>query len=197
MGLDAVFSTPEWPQREFAEVWLCVPTRAALLIPAELNRPEYYVRFFTALGYADDPETRILAHPAAEGVLLHGVCEAAWGPLAERFGKKLSFFHPLTVSLGEPPENGTTLYVDIAAGTINYTLNRGGKVLFADVLPSDDEASLLLAVSRIIVAGKVGALRIVCSGEGCEAAQAQLSKHYRDVSVHSDGENRNLFFPLR
>jgi hypothetical protein len=196
IGFEAVFFDPRWPAEAFAEVWVGVPTECALLIPAEIDCPEQYATLLTSFGWPVDPGARILADPIGEKVVLHGVCDDVFLPLSEKFGNRLNFFHPLTVSLLQPEEEGMVLRIDAVGGIGNYTLSRGRELLFADVFPLNNEASLLLTVNRIIVTGKIGVLRIVCSGEHCEDHCALLSRHYRNVSVHPDGENRNLFFPL-
>ncbi len=155
-----------------------------VLIPEELNRPEYYGRFFSAMGYGDEPQSPVEAWPVGDKVLL--LRNVPQGQP-----------HPLAVSLSQPETGGNLLQVDLSGETANYTLHSNGKLLFADILPAVDEASVLLAVNRIVVAHKLGAVRIVCSGEGCQRMQTTLARHFRNVGVHPDGENRNRHFVVR
>ena len=157
------------------------------MIPVELNRPEFFGRFFTAMGYADNPSLRIVARPAGDKILLYRVPEA----------EKEIPVHPLAVSLSQPEEKGNVLRIDTTGKITGYTLHHDGKLLFADVFPAADKASVLLAVNRIVVANKIGSVRIVCSGENCKAMQEALSRHFRNVELHPDGENRNRLFAAR
>ena len=195
-GFDALFTDSRWPQEEFAEVWLCVPTECAVLIPAEFDRPEMYGQFLAASGYGHDPAARVLADPIDDKVLLHGVCEEVMAPLSERFGDRLTVFHPLAVSFRQPVEEGAVLRVDCADGLGCFTLSRGGELRFADVFPIENDAALLLIVNRILAENPADTIRIVCSGERCEAYGALLGSQSHHVATHPDGEWRNLFFPL-
>jgi len=194
-GFDSIFSSGQWPGKSFSEVSVCVPSDCAVLIPEELNLPEKYSSIVAALGYAEDPGARLLPLSCPGGlVLLHAVCNRVITPLSDKYGDNISFLHPLYISLCQPEDKNTTLYIDCAGGYGNFTLKAGGDLLFADVFPLKNEASLLLAVNRIIVANKVGALQIICSGDGCESNHTVFSRHFRNVSVHPQGESRNLLF---
>lgn len=196
-GFEYAFACAEWPAKPFSSVQVCVPTECAVVIPAELNDPGQYGALMTALGYADDPGAHIFAQACPGGrVLLHGVCETIVCPLKEKYGDALSFYHPLFVSLSQMEEKSTVLRIDGAGGYGNFTLTNGGSLLFADVFPLNSEADLLLMVNRIIVSNKIGSFRIVCSGKNCQANTAMLSRHYREVNVHPQGEFRNLLFPF-
>ena len=197
-GFDYVFSSPLWPDRAFTSVWISVPTQYAVLIPAELNRADQYALCMNTLGYPEDSHAHILPLICpAERVLLHAVCDSVMRPLSDKYGNTVHFFHPLYVNLAQTGEKETILQVDCAGGYGNITLNSGDELLFADVFPLENEAALLLAVNRIIVANKVGALRIVCSGEDSQRHVELFNHHYRNVTVHPDSEQRNLLFPFR
>ena len=196
-GFEYFFSCAKWPEKAFSSVQVCVPTECVLLIPAELNDPERYGGLMAALGYGDDPGAHIFAQACPEGqVLLHAVCETVVRPLTEKYGDSLSFYHPLFVSLAQPGENSTILRIDGAGGYGNFTLTNGKNILFTDVFPWTGEADLLLMVNRIIVSNKIGSFRIICSGENSDANAALLSRHYREVGVHPQGEFRDLLYPF-
>ena len=197
-GFDFVFSAAEWPSKTFSSVRVCVPTDAAVLIPAALTRPENDTEFFASLGYPDDPGARIFAQSVPEGrVLLHGVCEMVFQPLFDKYGEKVTFYHPLAVNLAQPETNETVLSVDWAGGYACHTLRKENQLLFCDVFPGENPADVLFQVNRIVVSNKIGAFRTVCSGDQAGALRETLSAHYRNVELHPDGEDRNLLFPFR
>ncbi len=123
----------------------------ALLIPVEWNRPEYFGRFFAAMGCTDDPAMRIVATPVGEAVLLHRVPAAEDDPAP----------HPLLLNLSRPREKGAVLRFQIAAGAAHYTLHHDGVLLFADTFPAADPVSVQFAVDRIIAAHRLDNVRIV------------------------------------
>ena len=197
-GFDFVFSSAEWPRSAFAKVWVCVPAECAVLVPEALDQPEKYGRIVASLGYPEDPGACLLSLPCpGNKVLLHAVCKEVLLPLSEKYGEALSFFHPLYAGLcRQPKEKGTVLEVNCAGGYVNFTLTNGQELLWADVFPATRKADLLLAVNRIVVTGKISSFHVVCSGDRAEENATLLGRHYRPVSVHPDGENRNLFFPF-
>lgn len=197
-GLRAICSAPEWPKRKFDAVRVCVPTDRAILIPAELDCPGKYDALFSALGYPPAPDARILALACGnDQILLHTVQDAVIRSLTELFGESLAFYHPLSANLGQPESEGTVIRLDEAAGYGNYTVTNGSELLLADVFPLNSDADLLLQVNRLVVAGKLGSFRIVCSGDRCQSNAETLARHYRQVELHPDGENRNLYHPMR
>jgi hypothetical protein len=195
-GFEAAFADPRWPAQEFTEAWLCVPTTCAVLIPAELDRPEHYPALLASPGGEAAPAARILSNPLGDKTLLFGVCEEVLRPLSERFGERFTVIHPLTASLLQPVDMGTVLRIDGADGLGCFTLTERGELRFADVFPLENDASLLLIANRILANSLADAPRIVCSGEHCQERSALLSRQSRNAVVHPDGEQRNLFFPL-
>jgi hypothetical protein len=180
-------------------VWVCVPTRRAVLIPAEWDRPEKRADYLRALGFPVDQNARIQAFSAGENrTLLFAVDEAVAEPLEEKYGAKVAFYHPLGVSVVAGDEAaGSILRVDTAGETGSFTLTSAGKLLLAEVYPLTSENELLLSVNRTIAAHPIGRLRIVCSGDRAESYAATLARFYREVTVDPDGENRNLLFAFR
>lgn len=176
-----------------AEAWVCAPTGRAVLIPGEIA-PQNYGRLLAAQGFAEAPGQRLLASPVGDKVLLHTIEEAIYEPLAERFGEGLLVLHPLTVSLRQPEEAGAVLQIDCTDGLGSFTFTEGGALLWADVLPVENDASIGVIVGSIL-AGRTD-VRIVCSGERCKTYPEWLSRSYPVVELHADGEHRNLFFPL-
>ena len=195
-GFDAAFSSAEWPCADFSEVWACIPTDCAALIPRELNLPENHRQFMASLGFPDAPGMQPSACSCPGNmVLLHAVRETVMRSLTDKYGDALALTHPLYVNLCQPEEPGSVLCVDYAGGYGNFTLKKGGKLVFADVFPASNRAALLFAVNRIVTTSEDDSLRIVCSGENAQTHAALLRRHYRNVSVHPHGEDRNLLFP--
>ncbi len=125
--------------------------RDVVLIPVEWNRPEYFGRFFAAMGYADDPSMRVVATPVGEEVLLQRVPEGEGDPEP----------HPLLFLLSRPREKGAVLRFRLAGGAAHYTLHRDGALLFADTFVETDPVSVRLAVERIVAAHRLEGVRIV------------------------------------
>lgn len=197
-ALRQALSAPEWPKADFRAVKVCVPSAKALLIPAEADLPGFREKIASGSDLAAEEEAVILSAPAdADKALLFAVCPKVLTPFRERYGETVSFFHPLLVNLSQPETKETLLQIDIAGGYASHTLTADSRCLFCDVFPGENPADILFQVNRIIVSNKIGTFRIVCSGEKAHALSESLSNHYRNVSVHPDGENRNLFFPFR
>lgn len=197
-GLHKALFGSEWPDRQFERIHVCVPTDKAVLIPSEMDRPESYEAYMTGTGISVSEDTRILsASVSNDKTLLYAVCEQVMAPLKERFGEKLVFFHPLYVNLTQPAEKGNRLLIDRAGGYAHYTLASNESLLFCDVFPAENDDAILFHVNRIIVLNKIGSFSIRCSGDRLDATAGMLSGYYKEVGIHPDGEQRNLYFPLR
>jgi len=195
-GWKTATDSPEWPAREFDRVIVCAPTDQAVVVPATIHEQEQQAAYLESLGYRLAPDTQFVTNPAgSDSVVLFAVEGTMGRAIGERF-ETVEYTHPLAINLMQPATKETVLRVDRAAGYGAFTLHQGQELLFADVIPIGSDADLLLTVNRIIVTGKVGAFRIVCSGDRAEETCALLAAHYRQVGIHGAGESRNLLHPF-
>lgn len=172
----------------FDAVRASLPAAEVAPAPAEYCRPELYGFLWPDAAARGRVPVGI---PCGEVALAMTVPADLDALFRAQYGDRFTWWHPLAVSL-EYADTGSVLRIDTAEGRWFACLTLKGALAAAESLPLENEASLLLGINRLIVLHKVGALRIVCSGERCDDYAAALATYYPDVSVDPFGADRDL-----
>lgn len=177
------------PTDEYTSVRVSLPVADAVLVPTECDRQE--IRKFLPSSPTDASKKRPVSIPCGDKNLLMAVPADLDAIFRTEYGDRFEWSHPLAVSLGYA-DTTFMLRIDTSADCWFACLTLRGQLAAAEALPLENDASLLLAVNRLTVIHKAGALKIVCSGERCEQHAAILAAYYPDVSVDPDGADRDI-----
>lgn len=196
-NLSEIFRSTEVLNGDFSTVNVCIPTDKASLIPPALDVSESHARFFAVNGVALSPDEAVISTPCkGEKTLLMVVSRQLLVWLHERFGEKVRYVHPLSVSLNKPDENGRIIRIDTTKELLSVTVHRNAELRYADVFPLENAASVLLCVNRLTEAAeadKTIQTKIICSGTNCKEYATFLRNYYSETETDPNGEYRNLY----
>ncbi len=173
-----------WLQPPFDRVCASWETRKACLIPTALFDHSRTETYLALNGTPADEATEIVIHnPWGEEAELVYAVDRQMKANIERHFPGLDYSHPLLELLAHNAGKSNLLLVEQTARHAFLVLHLGGRLRAAEALPCAGFADLLLAVNRIIVAGKAGRVCIRCFGATGETTGRELSRYHPDVEI--------------
>ncbi|MDR2936374.1 MAG: DUF3822 family protein [Rikenellaceae bacterium] len=171
-------------QHPFAQVCASWETHKACLVPSALfdhRQGDIYLAL-NGTPHDDMAETVIHNPQGNEAIFVYAVDLQAKAEI-ERHFPGLDYTHPLLELLTYDTGKSNLLLVEQTIRHAFLVLRLGGRLTAAEALPCAGFADLLLAVNRIIVAGKAGRIRIRCYGTMGDATCRELSRYFPEVET--------------